>query len=51
MTLKHILLGVALLVQCPALHALTEEDIATLDVAYFYNFKFYDKAIEKGNLK
>ena len=21
------------------------------DVAYFYNFKFYDKAIEKGNLK
>jgi len=21
------------------------------DVAYFYSFKFYDKAIEKGNLK
>ena len=21
------------------------------DVAYFYNFKFYDKAVEKGNLK
>ena len=21
------------------------------DVAYFYNFKFYEKAIEKGNLK
>ena len=21
------------------------------DVAYFFNFKFYDKAIEKGNLK
>ena len=21
------------------------------DVAYFYNFKFYDKAAEKGNLK
>ena len=31
MTLKHILLGVALLTQCLALHALTEEDIATLD--------------------
>ena len=27
MTLKHILLGVALLVQCLALHALTEEHI------------------------
>ena len=49
-----VLIGVgvaALLTQCLALHALTEKDIATLDVAYFYNFKFYDKAIEKGNLK
>ena len=39
MTLKHILLGVALLVQCPALHALTEEDIATLDAAFEATFR------------
>ena len=31
MTTKHILLFVTLLTQCLALHALTEEDIATLD--------------------
>ena len=53
MNRKIKLLGVvaALLTQCLALHALTEKDIATLNVAYFYNFKFYDKAVEKGNLK
>ena len=39
MTLKHILLGVALLVQCPALHALTEEDIAMLDAAFVATFR------------
>ena len=39
MTLKHILLGVALLTQCPALHALTEEDIATLDAAFEATFR------------
>ena len=39
MTLKHILLGVALLVQCLALHALTEEDIATLDAAFEATFR------------
>ena len=39
MTLKHILLGVALLTQCLALHALTEEDIATLDAAFEATFR------------
>lgn len=39
MTLKHILLGVALLTQCLALHALTEEDIATLDAAFVATFR------------
>ena len=39
MTTKYILLGVALLVQCPALHALTEEDIATLDAAFEATFR------------
>ena len=53
MNRKIKLLGVvaALLTQCLALHALTEKDIATLNVAYFYNFKFYDKAVEKGSLE
>ena len=39
MTTKYILFGVALLVQCPALHALTEEDIATLDAAFEATFR------------
>ena len=39
MTLKHILLGVALLTQCLALHALTEEDIAMLDAAFVATFR------------
>ena len=39
MTLKHILLGVALLTPCLALHALTEEDIAMLDAAFVATFR------------
>ena len=39
MTIKHILLGVTLLTQCLALHALTEEDIATLDAAFEATFR------------
>ena len=39
MTLKHILLGVTLLTQCLALHALTEEDIAMLDAAFVATFR------------
>ena len=39
MTTKYILLGVALLAQCPALHALTEEDFATLDAAFEATFR------------
>ena len=39
MTIKHILLGVTLLTQCLALHALTEEDIAMLDAAFVATFR------------
>ncbi|MBR3924110.1 MAG: hypothetical protein IKJ45_13410, partial [Kiritimatiellae bacterium] len=41
MNRKIKLLGVvaALLAQCPALHALTEEDIATLDAAFEATFR------------
>ena len=39
MTTKHILFSCALLVQCLALHALTEEDIATLDAAFEATFR------------
>ena len=39
MTIKHILLGVALLTPCLALHALTEEDIAMLDAAFVATFR------------
>ena len=39
MTTKHILFSCALLTPCLALHALTEEDIATLDAAFEATFR------------
>ena len=39
MTTKHILFSCALLTQCLALHALTEEDIAMLDAAFVATFR------------